>query len=167
MVRIALTAFLLLATSGVNAFTASPVSKPFVTSATTSSTARFGLLTEEENDTILKRSHYCVEGECTVDDVSGLLVDLREQQEVLQNRLVEITNLVDALGKVNDAENREVDEVRETVRAIARLFLMGDKASGNDYPSLSKPTGWSGDVGDGATTAYDALPPKKWTPKAP
>lgn len=24
--------------------------------------------------------------------------------------------------------------------------------------------GWSGDVGKGAKTAFDVLPPKKWTP---
>lgn len=26
------------------------------------------------------------------------------------------------------------------------------------------PSGWAGDVGDGPTTAYDALEPKKWKP---
>ena len=26
-------------------------------------------------------------------------------------------------------------------------------------------TGFSGDIGDGPTTAYDALPPKKWSAK--
>ena len=26
------------------------------------------------------------------------------------------------------------------------------------------PTGWAGEVGDGPTTAYDALEPKKWKP---
>jgi hypothetical protein len=25
------------------------------------------------------------------------------------------------------------------------------------------PSGFTGDIGDGPTTAYDALPPKKWT----
>lgn len=26
------------------------------------------------------------------------------------------------------------------------------------------PTGWAGEIGDGPTTAYDALEPKKWKP---
>jgi hypothetical protein len=63
---------------------------------------------------------------------------------------------------VNAKDNRKTDEVRETVRAIFRIFQLGSKASGNDYPSLSKPTGYSGEVGKGSTTAYDALAPKKW-----
>jgi len=128
-------------------------------------TALFGLLTEEETTEIMQKSIDCAEGECSIEDVENLLNDLKEQQKVLTARLEEVTQMIESLGSVNKHEKREVDEVRETVRAIARLFLMGDKASGNDYPALSKPTGWSGDVGKGAQTAYDALPPKKW--KAP
>merc|ERR1712232_606407 len=56
----------------------------------------------------------------------------------------------------------KTDEIRETVRALYRVFQLGDEASGNDYPALSRPTGWSGEVGNGPTTAYDCLPPKKY-----
>ena len=62
-------------------------------------------------------------------------------------------------------EEKPVDEVRETARALFRVFQLGAKASGNDYPALHHATGWSGDVGSGPTTAYDCLPPKKY--KAP
>lgn len=42
------------------------------------------------------------------------------------------------------------------------LFLFSQaKASGNDYPALSRPTGYSGEVGDGPKTAFDVLDPKK------
>ena len=68
--------------------------------------------------------------------------------------------MISSLEKVNSQDGREVDEVRETLRAIFRVFQLGDKASGNDYPALSKPTGWTGEIGDGPKTAYDALPPK-------
>jgi len=61
-------------------------------------------------------------------------------------------------------KKEEVNEMRETARALFRVFQLGDKASGNDYPSLSRPMGWSGEVGNGPTTAYDALPPKKYKP---
>ena len=83
-------------------------------------------------------------------------------QEVAQ--LVEALRGCQSLEKINSQDDREVDQVRETVRAIYRVFQLGDKASGNDYPALSKPTGWSGEVGDGPTTAWDALPPKPWKP---
>jgi hypothetical protein len=73
--------------------------------------------------------------------------------------------MIAALETVNTQNDRPVDQVRETVRAIYRIFQLGDKASGNDYPSLSKPSGYSGEVGKGGTqTAYDVLNPKKWTP---
>ena len=49
---------------------------------------------------------------------------------------------------------------------FSSLPVLQDKASGNDYPKLSKPTGWTGDVGKGSQTAWDALPPKKWKPKS-
>ena len=68
--------------------------------------------------------------------------------------------MVDELGSVNVGSDRKTDEVRDTVRAIARLFMMGDKASGNDYPSMGTPMGYSGEVGDGPSTAYDVLSPK-------
>ena len=35
-----------------------------------------------------------------------------------------------------------------------------DKASGNNYPSLTAPMGYSGDTRGGGKTAYDVLPPK-------
>jgi hypothetical protein len=126
-----------------------------------SPTVRFGLLTEQESAEIMAKSLECADGECSIEDVENLLSDLKEQQKVLTGRLAEVTQMISSLYGVNKDDERKVDEVRETVRAIARLFLMGDKASGNDYPALSKPTGWTGDVGKGATTAYDALPPKK------
>jgi hypothetical protein len=71
--------------------------------------------------------------------------------------------MIENLETMNTKDDRKVDEVRETVRALFRVFQLGDKSSGNNYPSLSKPTGWSGEVGDGPKSAYDALPPKKWT----
>ena len=109
-----------------------------IQSAVKSSTARYGLLTVEETNAILEKSTNCAEGECSVEDVDSLLKDLEEQRQILNERLVEVTNMIDSLNKANTAKDRPVDEVRETVGAIARLFVMGDKASGNDYSKLSK-----------------------------
>jgi hypothetical protein len=67
----------------------------------------------------------CAEGECAIDDVQDLIHNLEEQKKVIYSRLVEITNMIDTLKKVNAGGERQVDQVRETVRAIARLFLMG------------------------------------------
>ena len=111
----------------------------------------------------MTHANECLESECSLDEVDGLIDALKTQQRELQKRVDDVASMISSLEKVNNAgSGREVDEVRETVRAIFRIFQLGDKASGNDYPALTKPTGWSGEVGSGPTTAYDALPPKKW-----
>ena len=96
-----------------------------------------------------------------MDEIEGLIDLLKDQQKEASLRLEDIKGMIQSLETVNGKNDRSVDEIRETVRAIFRVFQLGDKASGNDYPSLSKPMGWSGEVGDGPTTAYDALPPKQ------
>lgn len=121
-------------------------------------------MTPEETEKLMQRAEECVDAECSVDSVEDLLQALHEQQNELYARVEHIKDTIKSLEKINQADDRKVDEVRETVRAIFRVFQLGDKASGNDYPSLSKPTGYSGEVGDGAKTAYDVLSPKKWKP---
>ena len=113
-------------------------------------------------DTIISKGHHCEKGECSIDDVSDLIDQLQEQQHLLYERINEMNVMVTSLENLNEDDSRNVDEVRETVRAIFRLFAMSDKASGNDYPALTKPTGFSGEVGDGPTDAYKALNPKPW-----
>ena len=108
----------------------------------------------------------CAEGECSLDEVTELISILQMQQKELYKRVDEVRSMVKQLEDLNVKEGRKADEIRETVRALFRVFQLGDSASGNDYPSLSKPTGYSGDVGDGPKTAYDALPPKPYKPKA-
>ena len=118
-------------------------------------------MSASENESIMKKANDCYEGECGLDDVDELLHVLKEQQKELHSRVNQVKEVIQSLEKVNAKDDRKVDEIRETVRAIFRVFQLGDKASGNDYPKLSRPTGWSGEVGDGPTTAYDALPPKR------
>ena len=123
-------------------------------------------MAQDEVDSLLSKAAGCAEGECSIDEVSELLSILKAQQKELYSRVQRVKDAVDVLEHVNEKDDRKVDEVRETVRALFRVFQLGAKASGNNYPALSKPTGWSGEIGDGPTTAYDALPPKKWTSKA-
>jgi len=118
------------------------------------------LMTRDESDKVMETATDCVKGECSLDEIEGLIDLLKEQQKEASDRLGEIRDMIKALEIVNGADDRSVDEIRETVRAIFRVFQLGDKASGNDYPALSKPTGWPGEVGNGPMTAYDALPPK-------
>ncbi|EEC50927.1 predicted protein [Phaeodactylum tricornutum CCAP 1055/1] len=122
------------------------------------------LMSADETDKIVTQASDCAEGECSIDEVDDLIQILHAQQKELSNRLDEVRVMIKSLEVVNKDDDRKVDQVRETVRAIFRVFQASDKASGNDYPSLTKPMGYSGDVGKGSTTAYDALPPKKWKP---
>lgn len=127
------------------------------------SLTKVAIMSQEETDAILTQANDCVEGECALDEVSELVQVLQSHQKELYDRVEEIKKITTALEKVS-SRGGEVDEIRETVRALFRVFQLGDKASGNDYPALSKPTGWSGEVGDGPKTAYDSLPPKPWKP---
>jgi len=113
----------------------------------------------------MKQASECAEGDCSIDAVSDLVDVLKTQQKELYERVEKVRAMIKTLEEVNSGDGRSVDEVRETVRAIYRIFQLGDKASGNDYPKLQRPTGYSGDVGKGPTTAYDALPPKKYKAK--
>jgi len=122
------------------------------------------LMTPEEQDALIAQANGCTDGECSLDEVNELIQVLKEQQKELYARVIEVKSVIKTLESVNEKENRQVDEVRETVRALYRIFQLGDKASNNDYPKLSRPTGWSGEIGDGPKTAYDVLPPKKIKP---
>lgn len=120
-------------------------------------------MTPSETEAVMKQAAGCSEGECSLDEVQDLIDVLKSQQKELYERVQTVKNQINTLEVLNSkGDARKVDEVRETIRALFRVFQLGDKASGNDYPSLSRATGWSGDVGDGPKTAYDSLPPKKW-----
>jgi hypothetical protein len=114
-------------------------------------------MTPEEAETLMKRAEDCVDSECSVDDVADLIEVLHAQQKELSNRVDTIKKTIKSLEHLNEADDRKVDEVRETVRAIFRVFQLDAKKSDNDYPSLSKPTGYSGEVKGGGKTAYDAF----------
>lgn len=87
-----------------------------------STTARNILLSDEETETIFNKATDCAEGECSLDDVNDLLSELNAQQKILSDRLAQVTNMIDTLAGVNDKEEREVDEVRQYVRDLLRVF---------------------------------------------
>ena len=145
-----LTALISACTLNANAF--APASISLKTSAP-SSTACNVLLSEEETTSILNNAHECAEGECSVDDVRGLIFELKEQQKETKARLEQIMNMVAHLQHLNAQEKRKTDDVRAYVKDLLRVF---DTSSGGFA------TGFSGDIGDGPTDAYKALPPKPW-----
>eukprot|EP00565_Helicotheca_tamesis_P006170 CAMPEP_0185723814 /NCGR_PEP_ID=MMETSP1171-20130828/525_1 /TAXON_ID=374046 /ORGANISM="Helicotheca tamensis, Strain CCMP826" /LENGTH=154 /DNA_ID=CAMNT_0028391569 /DNA_START=79 /DNA_END=543 /DNA_ORIENTATION=+ len=150
MVRIA---SILLLAAGASAFTVGPSAPLATRSAVSSPTARF-IMTEEETEAILKSAHDCHEGECTVDEIAGLIDDLEEQKKVLSERLEAIMNMVSQLQKANTDKQRKTEDVRAYVKDLLRVFSM-------EHP-IVMPSGFSGDIGDGPQTAYDVLPPKPW-----
>jgi hypothetical protein len=111
-------------------------------------------MSEAETDSILQSASECADGECSVDDVTELVSELKEQKKILEARLDQIMNMVADLQHVNEKESRKTDEVRALVKDMLRVF-------NTDKPRFS-PTGFSGDVGKGSSTAYDSLAPKKW-----
>jgi hypothetical protein len=76
-------------------------------------------------DKILADANTCIEGECALDDVETLITNLLAQQSLLSSRINEIDKLVVSLERSNGVADRPVDEMRETVRAIFRIFSVG------------------------------------------
>mmetsp|Transcript_29292 Transcript_29292/g.62168 ORF Transcript_29292/g.62168 Transcript_29292/m.62168 type:complete len:154 (+) Transcript_29292:130-591(+) len=149
MLRLALLSLL---AAGSNAF----MTCPALPARTPSQTARNLIMTEEEITAVLDKAHGCVESECAVNDVNDLIAELKDQQKVLNTRLETIMNVVAHLQHANEQEKRKTDDVRAIVNDMLRVFTTQDGKFA---------IGFSGDIGDGPTTAYDALPPKPW--KAP
>jgi len=142
-------AFLSLLAVGSNAF----MTCPAVPAQTRTNTARNLIMTEDEITAILDKAHGCVESECAVDDVSDLIAELKDQQKVLNTRLETIMNVVAHLQHANEQKERKTDDVRAIVNDMLRVFTTQEGKFA---------IGFSGDIGDGPTTAYDALPPKPW-----
>ena len=113
------------------------------------------ILSEDEVTSIMKAAEDCAQGECSLDDVSELIFELEEQQKLMQERLDKTVNIIGALKEMN-AKAEDRDEVRAFVKDMLRVFSH-EKPS---FPIM----GFSGDIGDGPKTAWDVLPPKKWSP---
>ena len=118
------------------------------------------IMSDEETEAILRTIEDCSEHtQCGVDDVSSLLYELKQQEKEMTARLDTIAQVIQQLKELNEttgSENR--DEVRAFVRDMLRVFHLGGPA----FPA----SGFTGDIGDGPMTAYDALPPKKWKPSS-
>ena len=116
-----------------------------------STTAHSAFLTEEKTVAILAKWHECIES----DEVDDLLSMLKSTEIELEDRMEKIKDAISHLQHINNKEEHKPEEVRAFVKDMLRVF--------NTDKPLIFPTGYAGDVGKGPTTAYDALPPKKWT----
>jgi seryl-tRNA synthetase len=120
------------------------------------------ILAEEELEKIKTTAADCIKY-AHRDEISNLIKELKDQQKQMEARLDNIKTMVDDLQYVNQKEERKTDEVRSFVQDMLRVFTERDMPAGSGKGS-HYPIGYSGDIGKGATTAYDALPPKKWSP---
>lgn len=85
-------------------------------------TARFVILSDDETQAILQSAEECAASECSVDDVSSLIEELKIQEGVLSERLVKIMNMIANLQQINEKKERKTDEVRQFVRDMLRVF---------------------------------------------
>ena len=72
------------------------------------------VLTQQELEAVIARGHACEKGECSIDDVDGLIAELQDQQHNLNERIKEMDNMIKSLEILNDADDRDHDEVRDT-----------------------------------------------------
>lgn len=95
---------------------------PKLQPAVASPSARFILLSDQETDAILSSANNCVEGECSVDEISDLVKELKEQEAILGERMQKVMNMIAHLQHVNEKEERQTDEVRAFVKDMLRVF---------------------------------------------
>lgn len=79
-------------------------------------------MTEEETDKVLQSAHSCEEGECSVESVDALIAELKDTEQMLNQRLVKIMNMISNLQTINEKEERKTDEVRQFVKDMLRVF---------------------------------------------
>lgn len=132
-----------------------PLSSKLEQPTMSSTTAQNVYMSEEETLAILNKSNECMESECSLEEVDELLAVLKDTERELTIRVDKIMNTISHLQHINEKEERKTDEVRAFVKDLLSVF-------NTDKPMVF-PRGYAGDVGKGPQTAYDALPPKKWT----
>lgn len=79
-------------------------------------------MSEAETEQVLKHATDCVDGECSIDEVSDLLAVLHETEKELEDRLQKVMNMVSHLQHINEKEERKTDEVRAFVSDLLRVF---------------------------------------------
>jgi hypothetical protein len=121
------------------------------------------LMAPDKMEALISEAVECSEGECSVDDVGDLLHTLKAQQKDLHAKIDDIKGMIKSLEVMNDKKGTNRSEVRETVRAIMRIFSVSPSGE-NDFRPFAGgiATGFSGEIGKGPTTAYDALNPKPY-----
>lgn len=88
----------------------------------TSFTARHVLMSDAEQELVLKHANECIESECALDEVSELLSVLKGTERELEQRLEKIMNTVSHLQGINAKQQRKTDEVRAFVKDLLRVF---------------------------------------------
>jgi uncharacterized membrane protein len=83
------------------------------------------LLSDEETQAILSLAEDCAAGECSVDDVEELLIELKDQQRTMEARLDKVMNMVAHLQKATVGTNQQGmkgDQVKSLVEGLLRVF---------------------------------------------
>ena len=108
-----------------------PVILSYTIQPAASSTARFIILSDDETDAILKSAHECAESECSVDDVSNLVSELKGQEVEMKARLGKITSMIAELEHLSAKEQRNKDDVKAFVKDMLRVFSHGEVSDNN------------------------------------
>ena len=110
-----------LCATSVNGFASS---RSPIATASQSNTA-LNIMTAAEIDSIINEAESCAGGECALDEVDSLISNLLEQQKMLSSRIGDIDTLIKDLEHMNGRDNVAPDEIRDTVKAIFRIFSLG------------------------------------------
>ena len=116
-------------------------------------------LSEVDYMCIMNVANLCKDEEfgCDVDQVDAVRQQLIDQATICKQRLDEIDALFEEMHVENTKPEkvRDVDQLKETVRSIARLFMFDN--SDNNYPDTGLAVGFSGERKGGGKTACKFL----------
>lgn len=115
-----------LSATSVNGFA---VSRSHIIAKVSRSDTALNIMTATELDSVINEAESCVGGECAFDEVDSLINNLLEQQHMLSSRIGEIGTLVKDLEHMNGRDDVAPDEIRDTVKAIFRIFALGVSSS--------------------------------------
>ena len=79
-------------------------------------------MSDEDTEQVMQTASDCLEGECSLDEVSELLSVLKDAEKDLEGRLDKIMNMVSQLQHLNEKDARETNEVRAFVKDLLRVF---------------------------------------------
>mmetsp|Transcript_25206 Transcript_25206/g.37115 ORF Transcript_25206/g.37115 Transcript_25206/m.37115 type:complete len:138 (-) Transcript_25206:273-686(-) len=81
-------------------------------------------LSEIDAMCVMNTATYCIDGECSLEDVDALINQLEDQRDILSQQLDNLNVFLEDLGVANEPKEseRDVDFLKKSMQNIASVF---------------------------------------------